>query len=90
MACPHKANTSPTKIIKDVLNYNQGVQTKAMREGIENEELTISHYIGKTKNEKRWSRRTISSILWLFVSKSHGFLGASPDGLVTDPSCKNP
>ena len=28
VACPHKANTSPTKIIKDVLRYTQGVQTK--------------------------------------------------------------
>ena len=25
-----------------------------------------------------------------FVSKTHGFLGASPDGLDTDPSCENP
>ena len=25
-----------------------------------------------------------------FVSKSHGFLGTSPDGLVTDESCENP
>ena len=25
-----------------------------------------------------------------FVAKNHGFLGASPDGLVTDPSIENP
>ena len=88
VACPHKANTSPTKIIKDVLNYNQGVQTKAMREGIENEELTISHYIGKMKNDGHEGLEVQSC--GFLVSKSHGFLGASPDGLVTDPSCKNP
>ena len=28
VACPHKAKTSPTIIIKDVLRYTQGVQTK--------------------------------------------------------------
>ena len=28
--------------------------------------------------------------MWIFVSKTNGFLGASPDGLVVDPSSENP
>lgn len=47
MACSHRTYTSPTKIIKDVLNYNEGMQTKAMKDGIENEELIISQYVEK-------------------------------------------
>ena len=49
VACPHKANTSPKKIIKDVLRYTQGVQTKAVKDGIENEELAISQDVEKMK-----------------------------------------
>ena len=30
-----------TKIIKDVLSYSKGVQKKSIKDGIENEELTI-------------------------------------------------
>ena len=30
-----------TKIIKDVLSYSKGVQKKSVKDGIENEELTI-------------------------------------------------
>ena len=51
MACPHKANTSPTKITKDVLRCTQGVETKAMKDGIENEELTISQYVETMKKD---------------------------------------
>lgn len=47
VACTHKAGTSPSKIIKEVLNYNEQVQTNAMREGIENEELIITQYKDK-------------------------------------------
>ena len=88
MACPHKANTSPTKIIKDVLRYTQGVQTKAMKDGIENEELTISQYVEKMKKDGHEGLEVQSC--GFMVSKSHRFLGASPDGLVTDESCENP
>ena len=88
VACPHKANTSPTKIIKDVLRYTQGVQTKAMKDGIENEDLTISQYVEKMKKDGHEGLEVQSC--GFFVSKSHGFLGASPDGLVTDESCENP
>ena len=88
VACPHKANTSPTKIIKDVLRYTQGVQTKAMKDGIENEDLTISQYVEKLKKNGHVGLEVQSC--GFFVSKSHRFLGASLDGLFTDESCENP
>ena len=88
VACPHRAGTSPSKIIKEVLNYNKNVQTKAMREGIENEDLIISQYTEKMRKEGHAGLEVNSC--GLFVCKTHGFLGASPDGLVTDPSSENP
>ena len=42
VACPHKSSTSPSKIIKEVLNYNPCVQTKAMMDGIKCEKLAIT------------------------------------------------
>ena len=88
VACPHKAGTSPSKIIKEVLNYNEQVQAKAMREGIENEELIITQY--KDKMQKGGHAGLEVNSCGFFVSKTPGFLGASPDGLVTDPSSENP
>ena len=88
VACPHKAGTSPSKIIKEVLNYNERVQTKAMREGIQNEDLIITQYTEKMGKEGHVGLEVTSC--GFFVSKTHGFLGASPDGLVTDPSIENP
>ena len=58
-------------------------------EGIENEELTIFQYIEKMKNDGH-EELEVQSCGFFFVSKSQGFLGDSLDGLVTDPSCKNP
>ena len=59
-----------------------------MREGIDNEELLITQYKNKTQKEGHAGLEVSSC--GFFVSKTHGFLGASPDGLVTDPSSENP
>ena len=67
----HRAGTLPSKIIKEVLSYNKSVQTKATREGIENEDLIISQY---TENMQK------GSIHVHFLYIVYGFLGASPDG----------
>ena len=88
VACPPKAATSRSKIIKEVLNCNEQVHTKAMREGIENEELIITQY--KDKMQKGGHAGLKVTSCGFFVSKTHGFLGASPDGLFTDPSSENP
>ena len=42
--CNHKADTSPTKIIKEVLHYNKDYQSQAMKDGLENEQLVIDKY----------------------------------------------
>ena len=41
----HKVGTSPTKIIKEVLNYGSNYQSSAMRDGLKNEQLVIDGYI---------------------------------------------
>lgn len=72
MACPHKANTSPAKIIKDVLRYTQlSVQTKAMKDGIENEELTISQYVAQMKKDGHEDRKSSLVVFWFL--KAMGF-----------------
>lgn len=80
--------TSPTKIIKDVLGYNKAFQSKAMKEGILMEDKIINEYIVFKK--KNGAQGVSVSKCGFFVSKSHGFLGASPDGLVEDPSSNDP
>lgn len=44
VGCNHKAETSPTKIIKEVLNYNNDYQSQAMKDGLKNEQLVIDKY----------------------------------------------
>lgn len=88
VACPHKSSTSPSKIIKEVLNYNPCVQTKAMWEGIKNEKLAVTEYVKKMQEDGHCDLKVEDC--GFFVSKHHGFIGASPDGLVTDPSIENP
>ena len=43
---------------------------------------------------KKWKKMVMkgwkSSLVVFWFLKSHGFLGASPNGLVTDESCENP
>ena len=40
VGCNHKAETSPSKIIKEVLNYNN-YQSQAVKDGLKNEQLVI-------------------------------------------------
>ena len=59
-----------------------------MREGIENKELIITQYKDKMQKEGHTSLEVNSC--GFIVSKTRGCLGASPDGLVVDPSNENP
>ena len=59
-----------------------------MREGIKNEDLIITQY--KVKMQKEGHAALEVNPCGFFVSKTHGFLGASPDGLVVDPTSENP
>lgn len=88
VACPHRSNTSPSKIVKDILQYNSCIQTKAMREGINNESLAVTQYVHKMQQEGHCGLKVENC--GFFVSKKNGIVGASPDGLVTDPVSENP
>ena len=59
-----------------------------MREGIENEELLITQY--KDKMQKEGHAGLEVNSCGFFISKTHGFLGASPDGFGVDSSSENP
>ena len=59
-----------------------------MQEGIDNEKLAVENYVQKMQQEGHLGLEVEEC--GFFVSKNHGILGASPDGLVTDPSVENP
>ena len=82
--CNHKADTPPTKIIKEVLHYNKDNQSQAMKDGLENEQLIIDKYT-EIMHQQGHTRVQVA-ICGFFVEKKKGILGASPDGLVADPS----
>ena len=68
-----KETTSPSKAIREIL-YKSSYQSEHMRDGIKSESEIIKQYSKQTGN-------TVQQC-GLFVSKSHPFLGASPDGLI--------
>lgn len=65
-----RETTSPTKAMRDILGYNKHFESKYMRDGIDSESETLSMTGNKVQK------------CGLFVSKTHPFLGASPDGLL--------
>ena len=79
-----RETTSPTKIIKDVLGYNKVFQSKSMEEDLKMEDQIISDY--KLFKQKQGNEGITITKCGFFIAKDHGFLGASPDGLVHDPS----
>ena len=83
-----KDTTSPTKAIQEVLGYKQFAQTKEMKEGLSKEPEIIQEFLN-TMNEKGHKRIKVERS-GLIVSTLHGFLAASPDGLVKDPSHEPP
>ncbi|XP_022808865.1 uncharacterized protein LOC111345840 [Stylophora pistillata] len=71
-----KETTSPTKAMQEILCYNKAFQSQYMKDGVKSELEIINQYSKCTGNEVQ--------PCGFFVSKSHPFLGASPDGLVGD------
>ena len=78
-----KDSTSPSKAIQEVLGYNTVHATKQMKEGLRQEQAIMDKYI-REKNKNCNSNVTVERC-GFFVSKTHSFLGASPDGIVCDP-----
>ena len=73
--CLLRPTTSPTKAVSEVL-YPKQVQTNAMKDGIESESSIIQTFEHETGNKVLKSG--------FFISDTHPFLGASPDGLVDE------
>ena len=83
-----KPTTSPSKTIKEVL-VNNTPQSTAMLQGLQNEDNIAEAFINKMDTVEGKKGVTITKC-GLFVSKTHGFLGASPDGIITDPEETTP
>lgn len=82
-----KNTTSPSKAIKECM-YAQMKPTKYMLEGLAKEPEIMELYIQtQTKSGHIGIQVTRSGFV---ISKADGFLGASPDGLVNDPSVDDP
>ena len=80
---PLKESTSPTKAVQEILQYKQQCQTSKMKEGLRREKEIINEYISLQKQKGKDIQVVRSGLI---VSATHGFLVASPDGIVTDPS----
>lgn len=65
--------TSPSKAMREIL-YNSSYKSEHMRDGIKSQSEIIKQYSKQTGNTVKQCG--------FFVSKSHPFLGAFPDGLI--------
>jgi hypothetical protein len=84
-----KPDTSPTKAIKEVLQYNPPYQSKNMAEGVEMEVQILEEYKALMHQMGHIDLAQSVRQCGLFIS-DEGFLGASPDALVDDPSLSDP
>ncbi len=84
-----KPDTSPTKAIKEVLQYNPPYQSKNMAEGVEMEVQILEEYKALMHQMGHIDLAQNVRQCGLFIS-DEGFLGASPDALVDDPSLSDP
>ena len=78
-----KESTSPSKAVQEILQYKQQCQTSKMKEGLRREKQIINEYISLQKQKGKDIQVVPSGLI---VSATHGFLAASPDEIVTDPS----
>ena len=82
-----KPTTSPTKALKDIMSYSDIPQTTAMRESLKKKKKL--HKI----SFQRWTRKVSVVYSWrsgFFISMSHGYLGASPYGIIHLPTQSDP
>ncbi|XP_028417250.1 uncharacterized protein LOC114541653 [Dendronephthya gigantea] len=71
-----KVTTSPTKALRDILGYNKRIQTSYMQDGKDSKHKIIEMY------EQR--NNVNVQPCGFFISVTHPFFGATPDGLVGD------
>lgn len=83
-----KPTTSPSKTLKELLMINKVPQTSAMLQGLENEDAIADSFVEKMKTEGNHDFSFANC--GFFISKTHGFLGASPDRIVHDPTEETP
>ena len=83
-----KPSTSPTKALKEVMAYSEIPQTTAMREYLEKEDEIAQVFISEIA--KKGCSGVSLECCGFFISKSHGFLGASPDRIIHLPTHSNP
>lgn len=69
-----KPTTSPTKAMGEILHYNNQYQSAMMKQGLQDEKKIVKLYECKMDCKVKESG--------FLISKSHPFLGASPDGEV--------
>jgi hypothetical protein len=84
-----KPDTSPTKAIKELLQYNPPYQSKNMAEGLKMEAQILEEYKALMHQKGHIDLAQSVRQCGIFIS-DEGFLGASPDALVTDPSLSDP
>ena len=83
-----KPTTSPSKTLKELLMVNKVPQTYAMLQGLEEEDAITDSFIDKMEEEGNHNFTFIRC--GFFISKTHGFLGASPDRIVHDLTEETP
>ena len=64
------------------LLVNNTPQFTAMLQGLQNEDSIAESFINKLNSERK--KGVSITKCGFFTSKTHSFLGASPDGIITD------
>ena len=82
-----KPTTSPSKTMKELL-VNNSHQSTAMLQELQNEDSIAEAFINKLDSEGK--KGVFITKCGFFISKTHGFLGASPDGVITDEEESTP
>ena len=83
-----KPTTSPSKALKELLLCDRVPQTSAMLQGLESEDDTVDTFLSKMEMEGKHGFSFTKC--GFFISKTHGFLGASPDRIIQDPKEDSP
>ena len=82
-----KPTTFPSKTMKELL-VNNTPQSTAMLQGLQNEDSIAEAFINKWDSEGK--KGVLITKCGFFISKTHGFLGASPYGIITDEEESTP